>query len=575
MNNELQLSHERVDDLPLLFGVMAKLGLAGVLDRALGEHWLHQGLSNGWLAVLWVAYILSEGDHRKASVQGWVERHATTLSHLLGQPLRQGVEANDDRLGILLEYLSDDATWMRLEQDLWAATVAVYELAVSGVRLDSTPVSGYHAPTEGGLMQLGHSKEHRPDLAQVKLMAAVAEPSGQGIASDVVSGERADDQLYTPLIERVRAMLGRRGVLYTGDCKMAALATRAELVQQGDYYVTSLPLTGAVGQQFEAWVEVAVNSEQVATLIWADQTLVGAGYEFERVLATTVANQVVTWTERVQIIRSAALAERHTATLTAQLQQATTALWALTPPPGRGKRQHTTVESLETAIQAVLTKHDVQGLLTVGYQPEETTTVRWVGPGRGGPQRPTHTVTTRRYVITAVAPEVGAIQQRQARFGWRALVTNLAAEQFPLCQTVCHYRNAPVMENSFHLLKARPLGISPLYVRTDNQICGLTRLLTIALRILTLIQAQVHQSLQRNHEQVAGLYDGQPKRTTDRPTTARLLKAVANQQITLTKIVVGQQIHWHLTPLPDLILQILRHLGLSPTVYTKLVENSG
>ncbi len=44
------------------------------------------------------------------------------------------------------------------------------------------------------------------------------------------------------------------------------------------------------------------------------------------------------------------------------------------------------------------------------------------------------------------------------------------------------------MENTFHLLKDRPLGISPLYVRNDDQITGLTRLLTLALRILTLIQ---------------------------------------------------------------------------------------
>ena len=68
---------------------------------------------------------------------------------------------------------------------------------------------------------------------------------------------------------------------------------------------------------------------------------------------------------------------------------------------------------------------------------------------------------------------------------------------------------------------------------------------------------------------------GQPKRTTNQPTTLRLLKAVAHQEVTLTKVVVGHQVQWHLTPLPDLILKILRHLGLSPTVYTRLVDNSG
>ena len=67
-------------------------------------------------------------------------------------------------------------------------------------------------------MQFGVSKDHRPDLPQLKLMAAAAEPSGHLIASDVYPGQRADDPLYTPLIRRVRELLSRKGLLYTGDC---------------------------------------------------------------------------------------------------------------------------------------------------------------------------------------------------------------------------------------------------------------------------------------------------------------------------------------------------------------------
>ena len=40
---------------------------------------------------------------------------------------------------------------------------------------------------------------------------------------------------------------------------------------------------------------------------------------------------------------------------------------------------------------------------------------------------------------------------------------------------------------------------------------------------------------------------GQPKRTTNQPTTLRLLKAVAHQEVTLTQVVVGHQVQWHLT----------------------------
>jgi transposase len=42
----------------------------------------------------------------------------------------------------------------------------VYPLKLTGVRRDSTPSDGCPSPTPDGLMPLGHSKDHRPDLPQ-------------------------------------------------------------------------------------------------------------------------------------------------------------------------------------------------------------------------------------------------------------------------------------------------------------------------------------------------------------------------------------------------------------------------
>src|SRR6478609_4487807 len=69
----LDLTHERVDDVPLLLGFLIKLKLPEILDRHYPPHPLHQGLSNGWLITVWIAYILSHADHRKSPVQEWVE----------------------------------------------------------------------------------------------------------------------------------------------------------------------------------------------------------------------------------------------------------------------------------------------------------------------------------------------------------------------------------------------------------------------------------------------------------------------------------------------------------------------
>lgn len=53
------------------------------------------------------------------------------------------------------------------EEDLWAMMVAVYELALTRIRLDSTTSYGYHEVTEEGVMQFGPSKDHRVDTGGV------------------------------------------------------------------------------------------------------------------------------------------------------------------------------------------------------------------------------------------------------------------------------------------------------------------------------------------------------------------------------------------------------------------------
>ena len=131
------------------------------------------GLSIGALAAGWIAFILSRGNHTKVHVQEWSQSLHHTLSHLLAQPLLPA-EFSDDRLGILLRRLQQLDDWDALEADLWHGACDVYKLPLERVRLDSTTTYGYHAIAPDGLMQLGHSKDHRPNLPQLKIMAAAA-----------------------------------------------------------------------------------------------------------------------------------------------------------------------------------------------------------------------------------------------------------------------------------------------------------------------------------------------------------------------------------------------------------------
>ena len=577
MIEKLALTHERVDDIPLLIGLGQRMGLLELLDRHLGNHGLHQGLSNGALATTWMCFIGSGGDHRKSTVQDWAERHRQTLERLLGQPIRS-VEFSDDRLGIVLRRLSRTADWEALEAELWAKTVVAYDLdqGMIGVRLDSTTTYGYHTPTEDGVMQLGQSKDHRPDLPQLKLMAAAVEPSGHLLACDVLSGQSADDPLYQPMIARVRQMFGRTGLLYSGDCKMAALATRADLVAHGDYYLTPLPLTGRTRVEFNAWVGRAVESGDLESveLLWDGERLLGAGYEFERQLEAEAADQRVEWTERVQMLKSRDLALQQSRQLAERLSEAETALRSLTSEIGRGKRQYREEVDLLAAIAEIEARYRVIGLLRVTWQREEESITRYVGRGRGSPTRETRTESKVRFVVTDVMRDEVSITSRRQRLGWRVQVTNLPEAKMTLTQAVIHYRGGWSLERDFHLVKDRPLGISPLYVRDDDQIIGMTRLLSLVLRLLTMIEIKVRQGLAETNETMAGLYEGQASRVTDRPTATRLLKAFVRAEITLTRAELGGQLHWHITPLSALLERTLAYLNLPTSLYESLAVNS-
>ncbi len=146
----------------------------------------------------------------------------------------------DDRLTDVLRHLSDVERWRAVEQELTGHLVRMYDLKPSCVCLDSTTASSYGALSEDGLLQLGHKKDHRPDLPQLKVMLATLDPLGMLMATEVLSGGRADDPLYLPAIARVRACLNTPGLLYVGDCKMAALGTRASIQAAGDYSLCPL-----------------------------------------------------------------------------------------------------------------------------------------------------------------------------------------------------------------------------------------------------------------------------------------------------------------------------------------------
>jgi len=536
------------------------------VDAVLPRHGNRKGLSWGQMLVAWLTHILSQGDHHMYHVQAWADCCPHTLKTYLGQTV-QATDLIDDRLADGLWRLSQSDVWTALEQRVNRQMVRVYRLTPERVRLDSTTASVYAGDDEAAvLFQRGHSKDHRPDLRQLKVMLAALDPLGVLVGAEVVPGNRADDGLYVPMIQRLQASLAEQGLLYIGDSKMGALATRAYVHTTGNTYLMPLAQVGHLPDQLAAWVAAAVAGQVDLQPVRDpdDRRLVGEGYEITRALSTEVVGHgSVNWIERVLIVHSESLAAAGRRGLRQRLTNTRAELLALTPPRGRGRKQYTERASLRAAVAEILARHDLAGLLTVELQLE--TTRRTV---RAYADQPARTETTQRYLVT-VTKDTAAIAEYEQLLGWRAFATNAFKTHLSLPQAVLAYREEWLVERDCARLKGRPLSLGPLWLAREDHAVGLVHLLTLGARVLALVEHQVRQNLQRAQRTLAGLYPGQPRRVTAQPTTERLLKAF--KQVFLTIITVGHETHVHLTPLSKLQTTILQAMGGPPDLYSRLV----
>lgn len=562
---EVEIRNERVDDLPLLVAQQDKMGIAEIIDENIEPHWHRQGLSIGRTVVGWLAFILSESDHRLSYVEPWVARHQETLKRVIAMELSVQ-DFNDDRLGDVLRYLSDDAKWTAIERELGGRLIRAYRLPQQCVRLDSTTVSVYHAPEGTELIRYGHSKDQRPDLAQLKVMLGTLDPLGAPLVTQVVSGNRADDELYIPAIDQARRVVGQKGLLYIGDNKMEALSTRAHLVAGGDYYLTPLSLKGEQTELLAKLIQPVLDEEQDVVEVYREPganqelKLIASGYESSQIQEMQVGDERVQWTERILVVYSPGWAKRAKHGLQGRLQRAEEKLLALTPAPGRGKRQYDELASLQAAAEAILQQHRVTGLLLPTY--ERQVSQRQVRKYKDRPARIEENV---RYQLH-VNRDQDAIQEQYRTMGWRLYALNAPVEQLSFSQAILAYRGASNIERDFSRLKGRPLGLRPVYLQREDHLKGLVRLLSFGLSILTLTEFVARRALAK--EELAGLYPGNPSQTTHRPTTERLLAAF--KEITLSFVFLPDQTIVHITPLSPLQIRILELLDFQTSIYSDL-----
>lgn len=570
MSKKIAAIHERVDDIPVIIAQLQRMRVAKLIDKHFPTNGNRTGLSLGQMCVVWLTFILSEADHRLNQVEAWVAEHQVTLSRSLSCQLERR-DCTDDRLATGLDYLSVTEYWESFETELNGLQLRVYDLTTDRVRLDTTTASAFVTPD--GMFQLGHSKDHRPDLPQLKLSLSTLDPLGLALTTTIVAGNAADDPLYLPEIAKVRKSLRRKGVTYIGDCKLAALETRADIVAHDDYYLCPLTALQVPAAELDRLLRPVWAGKRKPIDIYAppeddDKTpptpdeRIAVGFELTVSLSgKDQRGKTQYWNERRLVVRSLRLAESQEKSLRERVARAQAEITRLNERKQR-KPRLLSLEPAQAAATRIAERHRVREFLRIEVRrDEQERTLRRYGA------RPEMTLIEERIVVQAKVDNQ-SLKQAVRRLGWRVYATNQDAASLPLKKAVWAYREQYLIEQCFRRVKGRPLSLTPFYLQYEHRIVGLVLLLTIALRVLVLSQFVARRNLKEQDQRLSGIYAGQPGRQTDRPTTEMMIRAFRG--ITLSRFSVGGEIHWHISPLSVTQKCILKLLGISSKVFSRL-----
>ena len=539
--------------------------IASIIDNHLAvPHGNRKGLSYGQLAVLLLTYIVSEADHRICYLETWVSEHQRSLEAITEWEIREK-EATDDRCGDLLRILGLTEGLPQMEMSLSQHLVKAYELPTSQARSDTTSFSVYHQISEDveeeSLIKFGYSKDKRPDLRQYRQMLATLDPLGMPLLGATLAGNGGDESEYLPTWRKMTEILGNREFLYLADSKASTWHNRAKIHREGGIYCFPLAMTQPRPKLLSDWVKNPPT--EMIKIVEKDEgdslpLELGNGFEVPlgNIWVEPETEKRYKWEERWLVLKSNALASRQINSLESRLVKGEGALLSLQKRPGKDEKR------LEQKIQFILKSYRLTKYIE--YSIDKKISYKKVYKGRGSRSEDSSYRRVRQIKLILnyqrLSTEIEAFKRVA---GWRLYVTNATSEQLSLTEAVQAYKQQWQPEMGFHRFKKGRLSALPIYFRDEEKIKGLMFLLTIALRVFTLMEFVVRRQLHQSQSSLAGLYSGNPKRTTKRPTAEKMLRAFNN--ITLY---IHRDNSIEISALNLVQQQILRLMKVEESIYT-------
>ena len=286
--NPVQVDARRIGG-PLLFGrLWQRLGIDAVLEEVLEGRQFGFAVERAVFVATLHRLFVSGSDR---GCLDWMESYAIdgsedlALHHFYRAMAWLGEEIEEKAEGALAPRCVKDVIEEKLfdrRRDLFTDLSLVF--------MDTTSLSFYGA---GGdtLGRRGHSKDHRPELAQM-ILAVVIDAEGRPICTEMVPGNTADVKVLMPIVTRLRTRFGITRSCVVADRGMISAGTIAALEELGMEYIlgarerTSNVIRDVVLADTAPMVPLVLERQAGDTQLWVKEVRVGKGADAQRYVVT-------------------------------------------------------------------------------------------------------------------------------------------------------------------------------------------------------------------------------------------------------------------------------------------------
>ena len=434
-----------------------------------------------------------------------------------------------------------------------------HDISIKSLHLDTTSISvegAYEEESEGDFQIVqGHSKDHRPDLKQFKIGAAVQE-DGLPVMGQLLSGN-ASDRVWNPqAASDMKDFFEERrykDIIFIGDS--ATVSSYKALDQlKGLFFISRFPDNfGCV----DKWKEIAwqgVPWQEIGPLSKTPRK------ETARFRIWGFRETIDDTPYRFVLVHSSALRNKKEKTLAKHWKKERE---GLEKEANRlSGKAFSCAEDAREASAAFLKKAQAKGY-SIETVPEEKVS-RSYGK-RGKPAKDASCRETVRYYVKHIVSGRNSMLCEFDLFkeSTFVLITSLLDEvKYPDIAVLTEYKSQNSIEQAFRFLKS-PVYLGPVFLKKPERVEALGYVFMLVLLVAAYLEYRVRKSLKEKEE-----YLPQPNGQKSYHPTTKTILGVLDTVIVMSY--EGQLI------LPDdtapIILKMLDWIGFSPNIYAKKIN---